>query len=168
TELQKKLALTVPAVGSSFRNPVDVGSPGPTPAVLKGVLERVSSDSSVDTIIVSEIEMCATSPQARAQEILSGRNREELARTPVEVKREFGKPTVMVLPVEATGSDVVEFEGARRNVCDYYLREGIPVFLTLERAAKALANMAGYYEHLDAVSASVRDRVEPSSPTSLI
>ena len=60
----------------------------------------------------------------------------------------------MVLPVEAIGADEVEFEGARRNICDYYLSEGIPVFLTLERAAEALANLVSYYERRDAISSS--------------
>ncbi len=152
TELQKKLAAIVPPVGSSARNPVDVGSPFPAPSMLKAVLETVLTDSSVDTIIIDEIEMSASSPGMKTWEKQDGRNPEELARIPVEVKKRFGKPIVMVLPVEAMGADAVEFEGARRSVCDYYLREGIPVYLTLERASKALANLVGYYEHLDAVS----------------
>ncbi len=48
----------------------------------------------------------------------------------------------------------MEFEGARRNTCDYYLGEGIPVYLTLERAAKALANLVGFYERRDVISLS--------------
>ncbi len=152
-ELRKKLASIIPPVGSSTRNPVDVGSPSPPAAMLKAVLETVLADDTVDTVIVDELEMSASSPGMKVQDQQAGRNREEIARIPVEAKKRFGKPIVMVLPVEAISSDTVELEGERRKVCDYYLREGLPVFLTLERASKALVNLFGYYEHLDAVSA---------------
>ena len=36
----------------------------------------------------------------------------------------------------------------------YYLAEGIPVFLSLERAVKALANVVGYHERRDAIASS--------------
>ncbi len=39
-----------------------------------------------------------------------------------------------------------------RNASNHYLSEGIPVFLTLERAAKALANLVGHYKHCDTIS----------------
>ncbi len=83
-----------------------------------------------------------------------GRNHGELTRVPVDVKKKLDKPVVMVLPVEALGADELEIEGARRIICDYYLSQGIPVYLTLERAAKALANLVGYYERRDAISSS--------------
>jgi len=148
TELQQKLASIVPPVGSGTRNPVDVGGPMPPPAMLKAVMETVLTDGDVDTIIVDEIEMSMSGHGMRQ----FGRDHGELAQVPVDVKKRFGKPVVMVMPVEAIGADTIEFEGARRNVCDYYLGEGIPVFLTLERAARALSNLVGYYEHRDAIS----------------
>jgi hypothetical protein len=39
-------------------------------------------------------------------------------------------------------------------VAKYYLAEGIPVFLSLERAVKALANVVGYHERRDAIALS--------------
>ncbi|MFH1382085.1 MAG: CoA-binding protein [Chloroflexota bacterium] len=151
-ELQKKVASIIPPVGSSSRNPVDVGNPGPPPAMLSAVLETVFTSNTVDTVIIDEIEMSASSWGAKAQEKQSGRNREDLVRIPVEAKRKFGKPIVMVLPVEAMTADTAELEAERRKVCEYYLKEGIPVFDTLERASRALANLAGYYEYLDTFS----------------
>lgn len=73
----------------------------------------------------------------------------ELYRVPVEVRKTLNKPLMVVLPIEATGADAVEIEGKRREVGEYYLRQGIPIFPTLERALKALANVARYYEHRD-------------------
>lgn len=150
TQLQKKLASMVPPAGTSVRNPVDVGSPFPLPAALRGVLEAVLTEGGVDAIIVDEIEMSISTPSMKG----FGGNHGELTQVPVDVKKRLDKPVVMVLPVEAIGADALEFEGARRNICDYYLSQGIPVYLTLERAAKALANLAGYYERRDAISSS--------------
>jgi len=58
---------------------------------------------------------------------------------------------MMVLPVEATAPDAMDYESARRNLCSYYLEKDIPVYLTLERAAKSLANYLGYHERSNAI-----------------
>ena len=150
TKLKRKLRAVIPPVGTSARNPVDVGNPSPRPAILKAVLETVITEGDMDTIIVDEFQMSISSQTMNQREHQSG----ELARVPVDVKKRFGKPIVMVLPVEATGADEVEFESNQRKIRSYYLGEGIPVYLTLERAAKALSNLVGYYEHLDATSES--------------
>jgi hypothetical protein len=72
----------------------------------------------------------------------------------VEVKKRLGKPLVMVLPMDTVAPEHIKAEEARRKVANYYLAEGIPVFLTLERAVKALANVIGYYERRDAIASS--------------
>jgi len=74
-----------------------------------------------------------------------------LAEIPVDIKEKFSRPVVIVLPVEAMGANAIEPEGARRHTRDYYLGEGIPVYLTLERATRALANLDSYYERRDAI-----------------
>lgn len=154
TELQQKLASMLPAVGSSVRNPVDAASPYPPPDVLRTVLETVLTNNNVDTVIVDEIEMTAVNPGSKELEWQDENERKKLVQVPVDVKKRLNKPIVMVLPVEAIGADALELEGDRRNACEYYLKEGIPVFLTLERAAKALTNLAGYYEHRNSISSA--------------
>jgi len=139
-ELQKRLLPIIPRVGASARNPVDVGSPGPPPSMLRGVMEAVLSDGSADTIIIDEIESAATGPQS------------EMAQVLVDIKQRFGNPIVMVLPVEAIDTDNIEREDTRRKTRDYYLSQGIPVFLTLARAARAIANLDSYYQRRDAIS----------------
>jgi len=152
--LQDKLRSIVPPAGGSVRNPVDVGSPFPPPAMLGAVLETVLTDGDVDMVIIDELELARISgiTQDRAQQ--STDPEERPAQIPVEVKLRFGKPIIMVLPVEATESDAIEFESARRKLSDYYLENGIPVYLTLERAARALANCLGYYQRRDVISSS--------------
>ena len=151
-ELQTKLASIAPSVGASVRNPVDMGSPFPAPERLKAVLETLFAEGGLDAVIIDQIEMAIANPSWRSLEKRPLRNHDELVRVPVEVKKRLGKPLIVVLPIEATGADAVELEGDRRRIGDYYLSEGIPVYLTLERAAKALANLAGYYERRDEIS----------------
>jgi hypothetical protein len=110
----------------------------------------------VDIAIVSELNMSmATPPPGSAgnptPDARFGANVAELSRIPVEIKKRLGQPLMMVLPVEANGPEDIRVEEARRQVVNYYLGEGIPVFLTLERAVKALSNVIGYYERRDAL-----------------
>jgi acyl-CoA synthetase (NDP forming) len=149
-ELKNKLAEILPPVGANTSNPVDVAIPTPSPGILSAVMETIFTFSDIDTLIIDGIEMYISNPWMRR----IVRYQEELAQVPVEIKKRFRKPVVVVLPVEAVGTDDIEYESARRKVCDYYLSEKIPVFLTLERAAKALANLAGYYEYLNKLSPS--------------
>ncbi len=142
-EVRQKLAEIVPPVGTSVLNPVDIGHPFPHPALLKGVLEIMAKEDTVDTLIVDELELATTGPHDRFASILQAN-----LEIPVWAKKTFSKPLVMVLPVEAVTADAVETERSRRRICDYFTGEDIPVYLTLERAAKALANMVGYYEGL--------------------
>jgi len=144
-ELQQKLLGIVPAQGASVRNPVDVGSPFPAPPMLKATLDAVFSGVDIDGLIISEIEMSAVSRPGQADFM----RMEALAqnqRTPVEARDKFGKPLIMVLPEESNGPEYTESEGARRQVADNFLKQNMPVFLTLERAATALSRFIRYWE----------------------
>lgn len=76
------------------------------------------------------------------------RGREGLREVPVMVKEKYGKPMVVVLSEETSdaGPVEIEFEADRRTLRDYYLAKGIPVYPTLNRAAKAIFNVARYKE----------------------
>jgi acyl-CoA synthetase (NDP forming) len=64
------------------------------------------------------------------------------------VKEKYGKPMVVVLSEETSdaGPIEMEFEADRRILRDYYLANGIPVYPTLNRAAKAIINAVRYQE----------------------
>ncbi len=153
-ELQKKLASVLPPVGASYRNPVDVANPSPPPAVLKAVLETLLTEGDVDIVIVDSLYMPMLSSSMKNGEERYASTPGELTQVPVDIKKRFSQPVIVVLPIEKTGADAMELEGTRRNTRDYYLGEGIPVYLTLERAAKALANLADYYERRDTILSS--------------
>lgn len=107
-------------------------------------METVATEADIDIIIVDEIDMTMMvgpgGPTARSPESIN-----ERAQVPVDIRNKFGKSVVVVMPVEAVGIAALEFEGTRRRVRDYYLEQGLPVYLTLERAAKALTNFTGYH-----------------------
>ncbi|MFQ5381122.1 MAG: acetate--CoA ligase family protein [Dehalococcoidia bacterium] len=128
--LQKKLEAIIPGAGASARNPVDVAAPGPPPRMLRAVMETVAAEAEIDIIIVDELDMVSL---------------RERAEVPVEIRDRFGKPVVIVLPVENTGSAALEAEGARRRVAEYFAEQGLPVYLTLERAAGALVRFTEYH-----------------------
>ncbi len=151
-ELQKKLSSIVPAAGASARNPVDVASPGPPPPMLRAVMETVAAEADIDIIIVDELGMTMGGPPGSGP-MRSTEAAREVAQVPVDIKNRFGKPVVIVLPVENIGAEMLEEEGARRRVCDYFQENGLPVYLTLERAARALVNFTGYHQ-LNAVMSS--------------
>ncbi len=136
-EIQKQLMAIIPAAGASARNPVDVASPMPPAPMLRAVMETVATEAGIEVIIVDELDMTTV---------------RETAEVPVEIRNRFGKPVVMVLPVENIGSATLEAEGARRRVCDYYQEQGLPVYLTLERAAGALVKFTGYHRWRAAVT----------------
>jgi acyl-CoA synthetase (NDP forming) len=72
--------------------------------------------------------------------------REELMSIPLRMKEKFGKPIIMVLGEEVTDPEMMEYEADRRSLRNYYLSHGIPVYPTLERAVKALAQVVKYQE----------------------
>jgi acyl-CoA synthetase (NDP forming) len=149
-ELQDKLLRIVPPQGASVRNPVDVGSPFPPPPMLKMVLDAVFGAGDTDAIIISELEMSPVVRQGQSdpmREAMFEQNR----RAPIEAREKFGKPVIMVLPVEGNGADFTESEAARRRVADFYLKQGIPVFLTLERAASTLSKFVTYWQRRGAM-----------------
>ena len=60
------------------------------------------------------------------------------------IKEKYGKPVIITLAEEVTDVDLIEFEVDRRRLRQYYMTHGIPVYPSLERAARALANVLAY------------------------
>jgi acyl-CoA synthetase (NDP forming) len=145
-ELQQKLLGIVPPQGASVRNPVDVGSPGPPPPMLQLAMDAVFTSTDIDGLIVSEINMssAARPPQVNMPQQGTPTPNQQAC---VDARNKFGKPVIMVLPVESNGSVFAEAENARRRAEDWFMQHDVPVFLTLERAAITLSRFIGYWEH---------------------
>jgi len=147
--LQRKLKSLLPPVGASCRNPVDVGSPYPSPKMLQESLRAVAEDGGIDTLIIDGIALSTAGSSSRRGDRTFEARMKEVIKIPVAMSRELDKPLVVVLPMDATSADKIEVEAARREVSDYYLKSGIPVYVSIERTAKALANLIGYHEHIN-------------------
>lgn len=138
---QDRLRARVPPAGTSVVNPVDVGTPFPDVKLLKGAMEVVTEDPNIDTVILDALSLYVT---------FNWEDTRELMELPVQIKKSSGKAIAIVLPVEATGTHTIELEMKRRRACEYYVSEGIPVFLTLERAVSAIAKVIRYREWVSA------------------
>jgi hypothetical protein len=124
---------------------VDIGVPLVGAQAFERVLESVASADCIDTIIATQAMFHVLGgafgpPPDKRERFLQG-----LVQTPAKVRDRFGKPIVIVLPVGGEDVGMVEAEKGRRQIRDQYLSMGIPSYPTLERAARAVANVATYY-----------------------
>ena len=69
-----------------------------------------------------------------------------LVDVPAAVRDKFGKPVVIVLPVGGEEVEMAEAEAGRRRARDRYREMGILALPSLERVARAVANVVTYYE----------------------
>jgi acyl-CoA synthetase (NDP forming) len=142
---EAKLREAIPAAGTSLRNPLDMGVPLiPAPA-FERVLDVVAASENVETIIAilgmfHVLGGTFGPPRDQRESYLQA-----LVEVPARVRDRFGKPVVIVLPVDGDEVEMIEVEKGRRQIRDQYLGLGIPVYPTLERAARAVANVAAYY-----------------------
>jgi acyl-CoA synthetase (NDP forming) len=144
-DVQQKLREILPAAGTGLRNPVDIGVPLVGVEAFERVLESVASADCIDMIIATQAMFHVLGgsfgpPPGKRERWLQG-----LVETPARVRDRCGKPIVIVLPVGSDELQMVEAEKGRREIRDQYLSMGIPSYPTLERAARAVANVATYY-----------------------
>jgi len=140
-----RLHEVLPPVGTSLKNPLDMGNPHPPLQVLRSVLEAVAADDAVDVVLVRRIFF-----SIKTSKIFSGttsateEEQEELLQIPVDVMRKFGKPVVIILPDELTGVENIDLEEDRRKIRDYFFAHSIPVYLSEQRAFGALSRLAAF------------------------
>jgi len=148
-ETQEKLGSILPRVGASVKNPVDIANPLPPSQLLWSVLEIIAASEEIDLIILRRIFLSAKGLSLILGEAESTEKyQQELMDVPLQVKEKFGKPVIVILREEVSDIELLEFEADRRQLRDYYLAHGIPVYPTLERTIKALANLFKYQNTL--------------------
>jgi acyl-CoA synthetase (NDP forming) len=146
-EIQQQISSFLPPIGTGVRNPVDLANPHPPLQVLAPILETVAKSGEVDVMILGRMFLSVKGPSlvlGFPKDFEQGR--EELRALPLEVKEKFGTSVMMVLGEEVTDPEMIEFEQDRRDLRQYYLTHGIPVYPTVERAVKALARVIQYQE----------------------
>jgi acyl-CoA synthetase (NDP forming) len=99
----------------------------------RNAMEAVAEDPQIDILIVDQ------SPYT----FYMGLSPSTLIKITARVKEKYGKPVLAVLhqiPTESMSGGAGEWSKAKNR----YLASDIPVFLTLDRAAKALSNLIKY------------------------
>ena len=146
SDIAEKLSIALPPVGNSIRNPVDVGAPVVAPKAFLQVLEAAASAPNIDVVIATQtIHLFMSAKMGSLAHVVASLV-DESREAAVTVARQYGKPVVMVLPVGSTETDSLDIEKARREFRDFYVEHGIPVYPTLERAARAVAHVVHYYQ----------------------
>ena len=144
-ETERKMAELLPGAGASYKNPVDVGNPHPPKEFLQSLLETMSADKNVDVIVIRRVLF-----SVKMSKIFSGstapseKDQQGLLETPVNVMKKFKKPIIIILPDDMTGAESIYLEAERRKIRDYFFANGIPVYLSEQRAFTALAHLAGF------------------------
>jgi acyl-CoA synthetase (NDP forming) len=144
-ETEKRLAELLPGVGASYKNPIDIGNPHPPREFLQTLLETMSADENVDVIVIRRVLF-----SVKMSKIFSGstapseEEQQGLLETPVNVMKQYKKPIAIILPDDMTGADSIYLEAERRKIRDYFFANGIPVYMSEQRAFTALAHLVNF------------------------
>jgi len=130
-ETRRKLTGVLGQVGSILHNPVDVSQSGSDPSIIRKVLELILADTSIELVIIQEDAgiLLKYFPLKWVQDINA---------VFVDLRTRQDKPIVVVSPPGLFGLQ-------RLGIEQMLTQASIPVFPTMERAAKAVANISGYY-----------------------
>jgi len=140
--IQEQLRALLPPNGTSFKNPVDMGSPLPPPSVFQKVLEILLSGDIIDTLIIDRIFFYG-GLQPMGVPAADAEKRMEVL---LDIERRTGKPMLAVLQEPAPDTENIDMEVSRRKVRRRFLQAGIFVLPSLDRAVRTLSNVCLYYE----------------------
>jgi acyl-CoA synthetase (NDP forming) len=144
-QTEKKLAELLPGAGVSFRNPVDIGHPHPSKELMRSLFETMSADKNIDLIVVRRVLF-----SVKMSKIFSGstapseKEQQELLEVPVKVMKKYKKPIIIILPDDMTSAESIFLEEERRKIRDFFFTNGIPVFMSEQRAFNALSHLSKF------------------------
>ncbi|MEJ2739955.1 MAG: CoA-binding protein [Dehalococcoidia bacterium] len=130
SETQNQLGDLLGSVVNIMRNPVDLAAQGSNIPLLRKALQAVIEDPSVDMLVAQQdmgILMLTLSPETI----------EAINDTLINLRIEQHKPIVAVMPPGL-------HETLRQTIEDRLSENGIPVFSSLERAARAIRHINKY------------------------
>jgi acetate---CoA ligase (ADP-forming) len=160
-ETERQLREVLPATGTSIKNPLDIGNPHPPLSLLQSILEAVASSDRTDVIVIRRIFF-----SIKVSAIFSGttapslEEQQALLDIPVNIKKKFNKPVVIILPEEISSVERIDLEEERRQIRDFFFANNIPVYLNEQRAFTALSHLAEFKE-----AASLEQIVEKGRAT---
>lgn len=134
-DTRTRLSAIVRQEGTIQRNPLDIGGLGSNLDILGNTLQLLDSTTNMDLLIlnINVGSILRMSPPGRLWEMMS---------LFVEFKRNSKKPLVVVSYPGLSEANRLEVE-------DFLAKASVPVFPTIDRAARALMNTLGYWEFRD-------------------
>jgi len=132
-DTQKAIRTYLPPHGNSAKNPVDMGTPRFLAHTFEPILQAVTKSDRVDAVIIEQMAFDT-----------GGSIDEKLAEAISSVQMASGKPFILTLPQNSTGSESISNELSRRKYREVYLSHGIPVFDSLERAVNVIGKIIRY------------------------
>jgi len=131
---KKQLNALLGQVGTILHNPLDVSQALTRIETIRRAIEIASADQGINLIIIQEnVDLILR--------LQPGKWTEQMSDMIVALRNKRKKPIVVVLEAELA-------EAERMTMARKLLAAHIPVFPTLERAAKAIANMSQYSDYL--------------------
>ena len=143
-EVEAQLRQVLPPAGTSIRNPIDVGAPVIPPPVFEKVMETAAGVEEVDAIIATQAIHLFIGSGMKGMGT-AGSLVEDSIQVPLNTKRKYGKPVIMVLPFGSPETGSLGVEQGRREFCEFYISHGIPAYPRLYRSVRALAHVVRYY-----------------------
>ena len=117
-------------VGSILRNPVDISQGRGNPQVIRKAIELVIADPRINLVMVYEdVDLLL--------HFFSWEHIMEMNNIFMDIRQQQRKPITVVLP---PGSAIIEHKNIEQILC----QGKVPVFPTLDRAAKAMVNLREY------------------------
>ena len=165
-DVDKQLRAILPPVGTSIKNPLDIGFPHPSSAVLQSVLETLAASDQIDVVVIRRIFFSiAVSKIFAGTAAQSDEEQQALLEIPINIKKKYGKPVIIILPEELTGADAIELEEERRTIRDYFFKNGIPVYPTENKAFTAIAHLVDFKDNMDKHYTAEESIVESKTTT---
>ena len=128
-ETRRKLKAILPPAGCILRNPLDMGGVGGVLEILEKTMEIVAAEPRIDVIIINE----------HLDQLLMGLSKETLDKmNDIFIRTREKKPIVIVSSPTLGGAELMAVEKKLANA-------RVTVYPSLDRAAKAIANMNWYY-----------------------
>jgi acyl-CoA synthetase (NDP forming) len=143
TKTVEELRMLLPSVGASAQNPIDLGNPWTSPSNHKKIIEITSLDPQIDALITVMWQL----PFFHSRRQLLWNFFQKVIEAPLTINKNLRKPLIMVLCATPTEVEMLEAENEWRKIKDRYIAAGIPIYQTIERAAKALVNFIAYHEY---------------------
>ncbi|MHA1792947.1 MAG: CoA-binding protein [Promethearchaeota archaeon] len=142
-ETQANIAKAMLAdVGMSVKNPVDLGASYYGFSVIKKTIEETLKDPSVDILFMEISSHYIYNATILSYKDFPALYFSEVLKAMRKAKRDSKKPIFVIMPE-------IAYEQETINDRQTFLKKNIPVFPTVRRAAKALANLVKYTDFLN-------------------